>query len=55
MKDWDKELFKTLQDSEGKTATDKQFVKNLAEWIFELSGNVNVTQRLNTIAIRLRK
>jgi hypothetical protein len=32
------------------TATDKQFLKNLADWIFDLSGNVNVTMRLKIIA-----
>ncbi len=53
-KDWDKDLFKTLEtkpDKNGMTtmATDKQFLKNLDKWLFNLSGNVNVSMRLKGI------
>lgn len=49
MKNYDKKLFKTLERGK-KTATDKQFLKNLSKWIFDLSGNVNVTMRLKNLA-----
>ncbi|MCK5503800.1 MAG: hypothetical protein KAJ10_01485 [Thermodesulfovibrionia bacterium] len=49
MEDHDKALFKTLEKN-NKTATDKEFLDNLSEWIIDISGNVNVAMRLKLIA-----
>jgi len=46
MKDYDKAL-----DKVNDVKTDKAFLKRLSKWIIELSGNVNVAQRLNVIAL----
>lgn len=46
-KDWDK-----LLDKVTAAKTDQLFLSRLATWIFELSGNVNATQRLNVLGIR---
>ncbi|KKL83771.1 hypothetical protein LCGC14_1971370 [marine sediment metagenome] len=48
--DWDKSLWKTNE-----VRRDAAFLKRLAKWILRLSGNVNVAQRLNVIAIKLTK
>ncbi len=32
--------------------TDKAFLTKLSRWLFALSGNVNVAQRLTVIALR---
>ena len=33
--------------------THPTFLRHLAKWVFHLTGNVNVTQRLNVIAITM--
>lgn len=53
MKDFDKALFKTLE-CRGKGITDREFLIQLSDWIFDLSGNVNVTMRLKIIAERIK-
>ena len=45
-KDWDGKLDKVTESK-----TDAKFLKQLAKWLFSLSGNVNAAQRLNVIAI----
>lgn len=47
MKDFDKALWK-VNDAK----RDKTFLKRLSKWIFEISGNVNIAQRLNGIVIK---
>ena len=39
-------------DKINKSLNTKQFISQIAELIFKLSGNVNVTQRLNVIVYR---
>ncbi len=49
-KDWDKKLDKvTAAKYEG------VFLRNLGDWLFELSGNVNAAMRLKAIALRLKE
>ncbi len=43
--DWDSKL-----DWVNDVKRDNNFIKRLSKWIFDLSGNVNVAQRLNGIA-----
>lgn len=54
--DFDQALIETLKHEE-EIATDEQFLRQLADWILAISGDVNVTVRLKTIAesIRLSK
>ena len=33
---------------------DKNFLESIARFIFEMTGNVNVTQRLNIIALKIK-
>lgn len=46
MKDWDKAL-----DKVNDVKSHKAFLNRLSKWIIELSGNVNVAQRLDVIAV----
>ncbi len=48
--DWDKWLDSTIE-----AKTDKAFLTRLSKWLVDLSGNVNVAQRLNIIALRAKK
>lgn len=45
----DTELFDTLGKEEI-TYTDKEFLSNLADWIYKYTGNVNVSQKLRIIS-----
>lgn len=42
-------LVQTLKH-DGETATDAQFLRQLADWVIDVDGNVNVAVRLKTIA-----
>jgi len=48
-KDWDAKLDKVTESK-----TDKRFLRQLAKWLLDLSGNVNAAQRLNVLALRQR-
>jgi len=45
-KDWDAKLDKVTESK-----TDARFLRQLAKWLFDLSGNVNAAQRLNAISL----
>lgn len=47
--DWNKRLWKVND-----CVQDKIFLKRLSKWMFDISGNVNVTMRLNAIAAHTR-
>jgi len=44
----EKALWKTLDNA---IDNDKKFLKQLSKWVIKHYGNVNVSQRLNIIAI----
>jgi len=44
---WESRLWKV---SDAKT--DKAFLNRLSKWVFDLTGNVNVTMRLKTLSIK---
>jgi len=46
-KDWDAKLDKVTESK-----TDARFLRQLAKWLIDLSGNVNAAQRLNVISLR---
>ena len=46
-KDWDGKLDKVAESK-----TDAKFLRQLAKWLFNLSGNVNAAQRLNVISLK---
>ncbi len=46
-KDWDGKLDKVTESK-----TDAKFLRQLAKWLFNLSGNVNAAQRLNVISLK---
>ena len=46
-KDWDGKLDKVVDSK-----TDAKFLRQLAKWLFNLSGNVNAAQRLNVISLK---
>jgi len=48
--DWDKRLDRVVE-----AKTDKIFLARLSKWLGQLSGNVNACQRLNILAIRIKK
>ena len=45
--DWDGKLDKVTESK-----TDAKFLRQLAKWLFNLSGNVNAAQRLNVISLK---
>lgn len=49
MKAHEKDIFKTLENR-GKTATDKVFIRKLADWVMANEGAVNVVMRLKILA-----
>lgn len=53
-KDWDETLFETLEYRK-KIASDYRFLRQLSDWILELSGNVNVVMRLQNLAFHLKR
>lgn len=49
MKTHEKDMFKTLENGK-ETATDRKFLRQLADWVAANESNVNVAMRLYCIA-----